>query len=182
MFRVDTCEKIAPNNENCKSFNESLTASNFSIDYLVISRDYNPQKDRLDPDYVEDGGQNLKRYNTLIERIHLHEGSNIVVNQLVQRKKLTKSGDFAFGTDYFKVNNRTYYDVETQSVFNSGNNPHSTFFEKKGYFNAKLTQKPTYIEIHAVPQDYLNTMSTLGGFVTLITTVSGWAIASYQRF
>ena len=47
VFRVDDCATIAPNSQTCKNFTEIIKPEHFHVDYLVISRDFNPQKDCL---------------------------------------------------------------------------------------------------------------------------------------
>jgi hypothetical protein len=178
-FKVDACHKIAPD-AACKTEAEvKEKASEFYINYLVISQEFNPQTNDHKSSYV---------YSTINERFDLEDNRNIILNQQVEKNVVIRSEDHLFGTSFYsdendmfnyKTQKRVFYEVSTQSTFNSVGTGKD---QSSGYFNSILTQQATYVSMNAVPQNFIDILSILGGFVTLVCTIIGWIIQSYQKF
>jgi hypothetical protein len=96
LQQVDACHKIAPDTA-CKTEAEvKEKASEFYINYLVISQEFNPQTNDHKSYYV---------YSSINERFDLEDNRNIILNQQVEKNVVIRSEDHLFGTSFYSDEN-----------------------------------------------------------------------------
>ena len=100
---------------------------------------------------------------------------------LLQRNYLQISYDYLFGSSLFGKLSETFYKYETNMMYNTQYKKTSQF-QQTSLYNVRLVQSPTTIKSEVTPANFVEILSMCGGFVTLITKLTGWILRNYQRF
>ena len=124
----------------------------------------------------------LNDYEEKAKRIYLLKDHNLIESYLVQKNIVSKSNDYIFGTFsklFNSIEKHIFFRFSDWDQYSSQYKPKDPF---RGYYNLYLYQEPAIKHIKAIPNNIVQIISIMGGFVTLLTKLISWAINSYQKF
>jgi len=102
-------------------------------------------------------------------------------NVSIQKETIIQSKDVIFGSTNFNYGKTDLYKSVSKQVYNTKN--------KKGVLDSStslyaviLNQAETSLVVQIVPDNFVDIVSISGGFITCLTVLIAWALASYQQF
>ena len=172
-LRVDSCRALAqdPDTE-CESEAEiQQQLKHLYVSTVVVTQTANP--------YGANDDSNLIMYKTENERNFFIEGLRVAYHIQLQKSTIDRSFDHIFGTNLMRKVSYLIYKQLDRQIFLTR---YTAEYQFNALFLLELMQSETTIKMTIVPQNLVGVLSILGGFLAMITRITGFLLRNYQRF
>jgi hypothetical protein len=139
---------------------------------VIITQDDNPFGASSD-------SKNIVISNTENDRIYFDKNSRRIIDFFLEKNTIIRSFDHVFGTSIFYNDIYVIFKKVYKNLYNSVYDTENPY---NGLCVITFYQAGTSINSTIVPSNLVGILSLLGGFLTLITKLTGWCLLSYQRF
>ena len=84
-----------------------------------------------------------------------------------------------FGTDYLWTAEDYFFKLLNQKIYNQLYHTQKTY---NGLYNVHIQSATTTIQSTMIPSNFASVLAILGGFLSVLTKINGWLLASYYAF